>query len=1561
MKFFKIIFLVLGLSLSVHAQSFLLGTPLVKISTLPSYNHAPMGIDIVTNPQGFDFSQLQVSSDSAWVIPEIDAANSQLTLSFCTSSLIAQTQTATITIANSTMTNTLYVETLNTAQNITKLIDDPFRSQMYGIHQNGTGLGSVVVYDPVSGTPIANITVGNKPTDLAVSKDGSELLVIHSVDKTIKVIDLTALKIKEIISLPTFANWGADSTTADIGIGPGSVVYYSDGSWAPVLYVMDRNTKTILQSVNIDGNGFGDFATTGDFSKLFGWAQYGWSAGWAGCYLAQYTISTNGTLTLKEKTNSSYPTTLGRDPLNTPVLVDNDNHSVFVKKLQCNASSVNDTLQSFPTDIYSISPGGEIAATKSAVYDTETGISLFNLPVSADVQAISSDYARLVYFDPAAKTLKSIDLLAEIGPEILGRDVSPADGAITLPPDALTWTPVPGVDAYHVYLGTSETDVTSAETNSPFFCGQVNASTLSITNALTPGTTYFWRVDTVSISGIEKGIVRSFTVSTVSSDIAEIQAATVQGHSDFQTSVELTSAQPITWQALSDVPWISFETNSGITPEKLILILDASQLQPGVHTANVTVSGAAGTFFILPVNFRVEPLKLTQLRSDPSSVFAYGISEDTSSSAPRAYLIEINTLTEQISRAVYVGASVTDLAIHHGDNRIYVPNWKTGSLIAVDRFSFDVVRSYAFSPYAGMGYTANDCYRISAGVQGRLIIEEQDQWIDISIFDTQAGTKIKNQGARQGGGGISPDKRYYYHGDDNSSGASIHKFDMIGDTFTELKSIRVTSGGYYGSRTVTASEDGNRVFWNGAAFDKDLNVEWDFGKHIYSCSPDGRYAVSSDGIYDVVQKKKILDLPSNTSVSTFNSNSDKLVVPVGDHIEFFDLSNPTVLPTPVLFFRDHTYNSVTLAWTDKSLETGFTLQKQTASGWETVAAVAANTTNYAVSGLTPLTGYAFRIKADSVDSSSAWSDVLIAITQAAPPSTPNLNTPSVTYDSVALSWSDSDYEDHYVLEKQSGSLNIWRVIASPQAGELTFTDTNVVEGATYSYRIKAVNQLVASAYSNIRSATVPVRPPPSAPQALTATPLSAQEVQITWNDVADETGYRLERRTEDPGSWTVLTELPAGTTEYHDTTVMEKTEYWYRIVAFNSVGDSDYSNEDSAVPANIVSIFSEDFDPGTDPALWNSISGGTATNTGNGFLTSNALFFSSANIRSAETAPLDLSLGGILEFKLRAGNQNVDGWNNSEGGENVVLEYSADGATWKTLQTINTIYPAASSWAVFRVELPEDSLGNNVRLRWRQLSHSGSGFDVWALDDIAVRAAAPEPPGTVPFIMAGGSSDQAVCILWIDAPRASSYNLERAVQNGRWETIAALPAAQTYFIDTNLFPETTYFYRVQAVNAGGVSPYSFITTAVTLPQIDGWIQTNFDSDGKLPRPIDRDTDGIDFLQKYAFNLNVGAPATRWTNNNANKGLPSIWVDSQTGKMCAQFSRRKSDAGSGIQYVVEYCPNLGAPWTEVTNNTEKTSVDSVWECVKFETCPADTACPQGFMRVRVILDADKWPE
>ncbi len=170
------------------AQTFQASQTQIAIAVTPSANHQPLRVPIVAGPGGLSLVGVTVKSDSLWVTPTLDTAGNALVLTFATTGLVNASYTATITLSDGTHSSQVFVNAAVSALNIVSLLDDPTRSRTYGIQQVGLNLGSIVIFDPIQQTYVGSITVGLKPTDLAISADGNELLVICSASQAIYVI-----------------------------------------------------------------------------------------------------------------------------------------------------------------------------------------------------------------------------------------------------------------------------------------------------------------------------------------------------------------------------------------------------------------------------------------------------------------------------------------------------------------------------------------------------------------------------------------------------------------------------------------------------------------------------------------------------------------------------------------------------------------------------------------------------------------------------------------------------------------------------------------------------------------------------------------------------------------------------------------------------------------------------------------------------------------------------------------------------------------------------------------------------------------------------------------------------------------------------------------------------------------------------------------------------------------------------------------------------------------------------------------------------------------------------
>jgi hypothetical protein len=106
--------------------------------------------------------------------------------------------------------------------------------------------------------------------------------------------------------------------------------------------------------------------------------------------------------------------------------------------------------------------------------------------------------------------------------------------------------------------------------------------------------------------------------------------------------------------------------------------------------------------------------------------------------------------------------------------------------------------------------------------------------------------------------------------------------------------------------------------------------------------------------------------------------------------------------------------------------------------------------------------------------------------------------------------------------------------------------------------------------------TTPMKP--AAPTNLAATAASTSQINLAWqNNANNQSGFKIERST-DGVTFTQIASVGATVFAYSDTGRTAGTKYYYRVRATNSVGDSDYSNIASATtfPAGNVQTWVSD-------------------------------------------------------------------------------------------------------------------------------------------------------------------------------------------------------------------------------------------------------------------------------------------------------------------------------------------------------------------------------------------------
>jgi hypothetical protein len=266
-----------------------------------------------------------------------------------------------------------------------------------------------------------------------------------------------------------------------------------------------------------------------------------------------------------------------------------------------------------------------------------------------------------------------------------------------------------------------------------------------------------------------------------------------------------------------------------------------------------------------------------------------------------------------------------------------------------------------------------------------------------------------------------------------------------------------------------------------------------------------------------------------------------------------------------------TSSKVFLAWTDNSGdETGFTIQrKEGATGtYAQIGTVGANVTTYTDDDNTLLDGtqYYYQVCAYNPAGNSPWSNEVNGVTLLADPT--SLTATAVSSSQISLAWVDNSLsETGYKIEQSPVDDLHYTQIAAVGANISSYTASGLNEATKYYYRVRAYNAIATSAYCNEKNATT-LSNIPIAPSGLRITSILSNKVILAWTDNSNnESGFKIQRKQGATGTYTQIATPGANVTTYtdNDTALLDGTQYYYKVSAYNSAGDSPFSNEVNGV------------------------------------------------------------------------------------------------------------------------------------------------------------------------------------------------------------------------------------------------------------------------------------------------------------------------------------------------------------------------------------------------------------
>ena len=424
---------------------------------------------------------------------------------------------------------------------------------------------------------------------------------------------------------------------------------------------------------------------------------------------------------------------------------------------------------------------------------------------------------------------------------------------------------------------------------------------------------------------------------------------------------------------------------------------------------------------------------------------------------------------------------------------------------------------------------------------------------------------------------------------------------------------------------------------------------------------------------------------------------------------------------------------------------------------------------------------------------------------------------------AALAWQHNSATATFIIERTPGPatpVSVWSVIATPAAGVTSYTDTSLAADTNYCYRINAIYNSLPSR-KVVQCVTTRLLPPVVLPPSVDPDPL-VPKVTITWSNVTNNTGYKLERKIG-AGAWADLTIKGANVTSHIDTGLTAGTTYSYRVTTLGSAGNSVTSSEVSTItkpsaptlnaPTNItncqLSLSWGSITGASSYTVYSKPSGGSyapvpectgigsisCTVTG---LTPNVPYtfqVKSANASGDSSGSNEQSATPTLGAPTLNAPTNITNssmyitWTSVTGANSYSLEYK-DGAGG-TYAGVPSCDPAYSTGCTVT------SLEPNHTYYFRVKANTACGSSVWSNERSAVAALTP-PTLSAPT----GATDTSMNLSWTSAYGATAYTVESKISGGTYAPVTGCTGiATTTCAVTGLTPNRTYYFHVKAGNA----------------------------------------------------------------------------------------------------------------------------------------------------------------
>ncbi|MEX1275436.1 MAG: FG-GAP-like repeat-containing protein [Bacteroidota bacterium] len=459
--------------------------------------------------------------------------------------------------------------------------------------------------------------------------------------------------------------------------------------------------------------------------------------------------------------------------------------------------------------------------------------------------------------------------------------------------------------------------------------------------------------------------------------------------------------------------------------------------------------------------------------------------------------------------------------------------------------------------------------------------------------------------------------------------------------------------------------------------------------------------------------------------------------------------------------------NVLLSWNASTGATSYRIQVSTDNTFATslVDSSGITGTAFATLNLAVSTTYHWRVSASNAGGSGPFSTSRQFSTVPPVPATPLLSSPTNSAanvpTSVLLAWSAASGANGYHLQVATDAAFTSLFVDTSGLNSTVFLLESLQPDILYYWRVSATN-IGGANISSVRSFST-VALPPSAPLVVSPMDGSVNQslgITLAWSPVAGATSYRVQFGTDDTFTTLLVDSTGIDSSQCSLSGLLRSTTYFWRVSAINSGGSSIYSDI-----AGFTTI------PPAPPV-------------------------------PTAVLPLHQATGQSTSLMFQ--------WMKEPQATSYRLQIATDPG-FTVLSTDQSAIPDSS--------VTIHTLSYSTLYYWRVRAENPGGVSPFTSTRMFATQAAPPPPPppptapAVPTLLSPGhgATQQQVALVveWASVPTATLYRLQVAADSSFSAPLIDRDGL-TVTSDSvaGLAHDTTYFWRVRAGNAVGVSPYS---------------------------------------------------------------------------------------------------------------------------------------------------------